>query len=75
MMDRFEISRSGSILNPGTDWTIRGVPDLDGNGRADLLWRHDDGAVLAWFMSGTTIVTLAAYTDPGPDWSIVNMMR
>jgi len=34
-------------------WAIEGVGDLDGNGTADLVWRHAiTGAVAVWFMNG-----------------------
>ncbi len=42
--------------NPGepTDlaWTVRGIGDFDGDGRADILWRHTGSALMIWRMIG-----------------------
>ena len=74
---------SGSVLvYPGgvtarqhdRNWLIRGLGDLDGNGRSDVIWQHaSDGSVAVWFMDGLNIVrtsemSLSSATDP--DWRI-----
>ena len=34
-------------------WQTAGVADVDGDGKADLIWRNSQsGDVAAWFMSG-----------------------
>jgi len=39
---------------PG-DWIIAGIGDLDGNGTADVVWRHvPSGLVAAWLMTAGT---------------------
>ena len=43
---------SPSQVQPG--WKVRGVVDLNGDGISDLVWQHDNGAVGAWLMQGTT---------------------
>ena len=36
------------------DWIIRAVGDLDGDGKADLIWQHrTNGQVAAWIMNGS----------------------
>jgi len=44
-------------------WSVKDVGDIDGDGRADLLWRRDaDGATYAWLVSGTGF---AGFVDLG----------
>jgi hypothetical protein len=33
-------------------WQVNGVGDFDGDRHADILWRHTDGQVAIWYMSG-----------------------
>jgi hypothetical protein len=40
------------------NWTIRGVGDINGDGRADLIWQHrTEGWLAAWFMSGSQVMS------------------
>jgi hypothetical protein len=59
------------------DWVIGGVGDLDGNGTADVVWRHpSSGTVAAWYMTiGTGAVGSSAVLATGlpGDWIITGM--
>lgn len=74
---------SGSVLVwPGgvtarqsdPNWLIRGIGDLDGNGRSDLIWQHASAGTLAvWFMDGLNILQtsmLGVSSVADPDWRI-----
>jgi hypothetical protein len=42
-----------------TSWHIQEVGDFNGDGKADILWRNDDGDVVVWSatgLSGTSVV-------------------
>ena len=40
------------------NWQIVGVGDLNGDNKADLVWRHSvTGQVVVWLMNGLTSVT------------------
>jgi hypothetical protein len=58
-----------------TNWRIQAAGDVDGSGRAAVLWRHEvSGHVAIWRLVGH-IVTLTTYLDPDRvhdlDWKIV----
>ncbi|MCA3763613.1 MAG: fibronectin type III domain-containing protein, partial [Cutibacterium sp.] len=51
---------NGSVVrNAKSDWIVEAVSDLDGDGKADILWRYikpgtdDSGVTFAWFMGGS----------------------
>ena len=60
---------------PDTNWAIRAVGDVDGDGRPDLIWQHRvNGGLACWLMDGTTQRTAIALT-PGEvadtNWHVV----
>jgi hypothetical protein len=60
-------SISGSYLQPSRSgdmrWQIRGLNDLDGDGRPDILWRHlGTGDIHIWLMNGAVRVSTATLT-------------
>ena len=47
--------------------------DFNGDGRADILWRHTSGAVALWFMNGPSLIGLSVFGPVGTDWTIVGV--
>ena len=70
-------SQTGQMIyaEPNTAWKIIGAPDLDGDGKSDLLWRNEGtGQVYAMLMNGGTIASQAMiYQEPNLAWKIVAM--
>lgn len=73
--------RSGQYLSPDgvadLNWRLVGAGDLDRDGSADLLWRHDlSGQLVGWVMNGLTR-TSGGYLTPSvvPDlnWKVVGV--
>ena len=54
-------------------WHIRGVVDLDNDGKTDLIWQHDNGAMGVWLMAGTTArsMQLLAPGSVAAGWRLV----
>jgi hypothetical protein len=48
-----------------TEWQARGVADINGDGKVDLIWQHvTEGYVAAWLMDGQTFID-ARLLNPG----------
>ena len=58
-----------------TNWRIRSVGDLNGDGRADLFWQHQgDGRISVWLMDGVRVVAgtlLSPSLVSDTNWKIV----
>jgi hypothetical protein len=55
-------------------WKIRGVADVNGDGRADIIWQHDAGWLGVWLMNGFNVISTAYLSVPritDPNWVLV----
>lgn len=56
------------------NWQIKGVDDVDGDGKADLIWQHQTaGWLAAWLMNGSQVVStqlLSIDRVPDTQWQI-----
>jgi hypothetical protein len=61
------------MTEPNLAWKIVGTPDLDGDGKADILWWNSStGQVYAMLMNGAAIAARGSvYTEPDTNWKIV----
>ena len=67
-----------STLGPvDASWHVKGMQDINGDGRADVVFQNDNGAVVVWEMGGPhggfpTAMNLVNL-NPGPAWHIAGM--
>jgi CARDB/FG-GAP-like repeat len=68
---------NGALVAPDSSWSVAGISDFNGDGKADVLWRNTAGQLADWTMSGSAIAssgfvnvngTIAA---PDPSWNVV----
>jgi len=58
----------------GNGWSIQGVGDYDGSGRAGILWRQlTTGQVYIWLMNGATIGSTGTPATPAAAWQIATL--
>ena len=47
-----------------------GSGDVNGGGKADILWRHSTGVVSIWLMNGATIALNASVASSDTAWTV-----
>lgn len=65
-----QVANSTSV---SSSWAVAGTPDLDGDGRSDVLWRNtSSGVVSAWLMNGASRVGGGTVTSTVSNaWKII----
>ncbi len=63
---------TAQLLGPG-NWTVTHTGDFNGDGKADILLRNDDGSVALWLMNGTTLISGAGLLGPNSGWSVTHV--
>jgi len=69
-MDGLAVASEVALPDPGPDWQVVGVGDLDGNGRQDIVLEDGGGDVAVWGMQGSTIVASAIIANVGQNWHV-----
>jgi hypothetical protein len=67
---------ANAAANVATSWHIAGTGDFNGDGRDDILWRHDSGLVTDWLGTaggGFTPNNGNAMAQAAPGWSIAGI--
>ena len=73
------VTSNGALVTPDASWSVAGVGDVDGDHKADIVWRDTSGEVSIWLMNGSTIASSSDVTSNGkavaPDasWSVAGL--
>jgi Ca2+-binding RTX toxin-like protein len=70
----FSDNFSNACATAGNDWTITATGDFNGDGRDDILWRNDAGAIVDWLGAangGFTVNYGNSIAAVPTDWKIV----
>jgi uncharacterized protein YkwD len=70
LMNGTTVTASTTLMAANSGWTVTHMADLNGDGRADILWQHTDGRVATWLMNGFTPLSGAVLMNAGLGWSI-----
>jgi len=71
-----QYNAAAGLMPAPVDWHIVGIGDLNGDGRADILWRNDDGRVGNWLANaggGFEYNAAAGLSEASADWKIVGI--
>ncbi|MEG3146637.1 VCBS repeat-containing protein, partial [Sphingomonas sp. RT2P30] len=64
----------GSIGNPGAGWTFKGLADLNGDGKADMLFQNSTTGVYAsWDLDGAAITGGGNIGNPGGSYTLAKL--
>jgi hypothetical protein len=74
-----QVTFGGSAATPDSSWSVAGIGDFNGDGKADVLWRNTNGSLVDWTMNGSEITSAQAITfggstvSPDSSWSVVRI--
>src|SRR5262249_26103766 len=72
----FTFNTVAALPTVDASWHVKGMADLNGDLRSDVVFQNDNGAVVVWEMggaAGTTIHATSININPGPSWHIDGM--
>ena len=72
----FTFNTVANLPTVDPSWHVKGMADLNADGRSDVVFQNDNGAVAVWEMGGIAGTGVAAMNliniNPGPAWHVVD---
>jgi microcystin-dependent protein len=75
-----DLNAGGGAISLDASWSVAGIGDFNGDGKADIIWRNTvTGEVAQWQMNGSTITGSGdlnaggAAAMPGASWSVAGV--
>jgi hypothetical protein len=70
LMNWHSIVSTGLLGNVPAEWEVKGIGDVNNDGKADVVWQHSNGNVAVWLMNGQTISSVTFPGGVAPQWRI-----
>ncbi|MDR4485410.1 MAG: FG-GAP-like repeat-containing protein [Nitrospirales bacterium] len=70
LMNGPTISSYGFLGGVPAEWKIEGIGDVNGDGKADVIWQNSNGVVAIWLMNGLTMNSVAFPGRVSSEWKI-----
>jgi ELWxxDGT repeat protein len=51
------LTSGGAPITQDASWSVAGISDFNGDGKADVLWRKTDGTLADWTMNGSIVAS------------------
>ena len=73
------LTSQGATVTLGSPWSVAGIGDFDGDGKADILLRNTNGTFADWTMNGSQISSSQLLTSQGAtvtlgsNWSVAGI--
>ena len=64
------VTLGGTLATPDSSWSVAGIGDFNGDGKADVLWRNTNGTLIDWTMNGSQIANEQQVTFGGSPVSL-----
>jgi hypothetical protein len=72
-VDKGAVTTTSNLQSAGSTWQAAGIGDFNGDGKADILWRDNSGAVVAWLMDNTNVAQMGSLASVPTSWKVAGV--